>query len=87
MATHSRTGGRERKRGTAEKIERSADVNMIAAGMLHDMAALQPNERSQLGYKRAAKAVIALPLTVRDLVAAGTPVSYTHLTLPTICSV
>ena len=45
---------------------------MIAAGLLHDMAALQPNERSQLGYKRAAKAVIALPLTVGDLVAAGT---------------
>ncbi len=45
---------------------------MIAAGLLHDMAALQPNERSQLGYKRAAKVVIALPLTVGDLVAAGT---------------
>ena len=45
---------------------------MIAAGLLHDMAALQPNERSQLGYKRAAKAVIALPLPVGDLVAAGT---------------
>ena len=49
-----------------------ADINMTAAGLLHDMAALQPNERSQLGYKRAAKAVIALPLTVSDLVAAGT---------------
>ena len=72
MATHSRTGGRGRKRGTAKEIELSADVNMIAAGLLHDMAALQPNERSQLGYKRAAKAVIALPLTVGDLVAAGT---------------
>ena len=72
MATHSRTGERRRKRGTAEEIEPSADVNMIAAGLLHDMAALQPNERSQLGYKRAAKAVIALPLTVGDLVAAGT---------------
>jgi histidinol phosphatase-like PHP family hydrolase len=45
---------------------------MIAAGLLHDMAALQGNERSQLGYKRAAKAVIALPLPVADLVAAGT---------------
>ena len=45
---------------------------MEAAGLLHDMAALQPNERSQLGYKRAAKAVVALPATVADLVAAGT---------------
>jgi histidinol phosphatase-like PHP family hydrolase len=53
-------------------VDPLADINMIAAGLLHDMAALQPNERSQLGYKRAAKAVIALPLTVGDLVAAGT---------------
>ncbi len=45
---------------------------MTAAGLLHDMAALQGNERSQLGYKRAAKAVIALPLLVSDLVEAGT---------------
>ena len=45
---------------------------MSAAGLLQDMAALQPNERSQLGYKRAAKAVIALPVTVTDLVTAGT---------------
>ena len=47
-------------------------MNMRAAGLLHDMAALQGNERSQLGYKRAAKAVIALPLPLADLVAAGT---------------
>ncbi len=72
MATHSGTGGRRRKRGAGEDDQPLADVNMIAAGLLHDMAALQPNERSQLGYKRAAKAVIALPLTVGDLVAAGT---------------
>jgi histidinol phosphatase-like PHP family hydrolase len=45
---------------------------MVAAGLLQDMAALQGNERSQLGYKRAAKAVVALPLTVTDLVIAGT---------------
>jgi putative hydrolase len=36
------------------------------------MAALQPNERSQLGYKRAARAVSALPLAVSELVEAGT---------------
>ena len=45
---------------------------MTAAGLLQDMAALQPNERSALGYKRAAKAVIALPMPVSDLIAAGT---------------
>jgi histidinol phosphatase-like PHP family hydrolase len=45
---------------------------MAAAGLLQDMAALQGNERSQLGYKRAAKAVVALPVTVAELVAAGT---------------
>ena len=45
---------------------------MSAAGLLHDMAALQPNQRSQLGYKRAAKAVVALPVLVSDLVESGT---------------
>ena len=45
---------------------------MIAAGLLHDMAAVQGNQRSQLGYKRAAKAVIGLPLLISDLVEAGT---------------
>jgi histidinol phosphatase-like PHP family hydrolase len=44
---------------------------MIAAGLLHDMALLQPNERSQLGYKRAAKAVVTLPVLVSDLVSTG----------------
>jgi histidinol phosphatase-like PHP family hydrolase len=48
------------------------DQNMAAAALLHDMAALQPNERSQFGYKRAAKAIIGLPVSVADLVAAGT---------------
>ncbi len=45
---------------------------MAAAALLYDMAALQPTERSQFGYKRAAKAVIGLPVSVADLVAAGT---------------
>ena len=45
---------------------------MKGAGLLHDMAALQPNERSQLGYKRAARAVIALPVPLSQLVDAGT---------------
>jgi len=45
---------------------------MAAAALLYDMAALQPTERSQFGYKRAAKVVIGLPVSVADLVAAGT---------------
>jgi putative hydrolase len=48
------------------------DLNMSAAALLHDMAALQSTERSQFGYKRAAKAVIGLPVLVSELVAAGT---------------
>jgi putative hydrolase len=48
------------------------DVNLAAAALLYDMAALQPTERSQFGYKRAAKAVIGLPVSVADLVRAGT---------------
>jgi histidinol phosphatase-like PHP family hydrolase len=45
---------------------------MAAAALLYDMAALQPTERSQFGYKRAAKVVIGLPVSVADLVVAGT---------------
>jgi histidinol phosphatase-like PHP family hydrolase len=48
------------------------DLNFAAASLLYDMAALQPTERSQLGYKRAAKAIAGLPVSVADLVAAGT---------------
>lgn len=44
---------------------------MAAAALLYEMAALQPSERSQFGYKRAAKAIIGLPVSVGDLVAAG----------------
>jgi histidinol phosphatase-like PHP family hydrolase len=48
------------------------DVNLAAAALLYDMAALQPTERSQFGYKRAAKAIIGLLVSVADLVRAGT---------------
>jgi histidinol phosphatase-like PHP family hydrolase len=48
------------------------DLNMAAAALLHDMAILQSAERSQFGYKRAAKAIVNLPHSVADLVAAGT---------------
>lgn len=48
------------------------DLNLEAAALLNDMAALQPTERSRFGYKRAAKAIIYLSVPVSDLVAAGT---------------
>jgi histidinol phosphatase-like PHP family hydrolase len=48
------------------------DLNMIAAGLLHDMAALQGNQHAQRAYRRAARAVIGLPMPVSDLVQAGT---------------
>jgi putative hydrolase len=47
------------------------DLNMAAAALLYDMAALQSTDRSQFGYKRAAKAIVGLPVSVADLVAAG----------------
>ncbi len=47
------------------------DLNLRAAGLLYDMAALQPTARSQFGYKRAARAIVALPIPVADAVGAG----------------
>lgn len=45
---------------------------MVAVGLLYDMAELQSVERARFGYKRAAKAVVGLPVSVTDLVQAGT---------------
>ena len=59
------------KRKTAPAVEFD-DVNIRAAGLLYDMAALQGSERAQFGYKRAAKAIVGLPVLVSDLVEAGT---------------
>src|SRR4051812_50024962 len=80
LATHRRAAKRPlrppRRRVKADRIADAIiheDVNMAAAALLYDMAALQPTERSQFGYKRAAKAIIGLPVSVADLVAAGTP--------------
>ncbi|MGH8640049.1 MAG: hypothetical protein ACREUZ_23230 [Burkholderiales bacterium] len=70
--THSRTASKRRKTTGVRAAAIARDVNMEAAGLLHDMALLQPNERSQLGSKRAARAVVALPMLVTDLVEAGT---------------
>lgn len=77
MATHrsrGKSGGSGRGRARREWADAIVhdDPNMAAAALLYDMAALQPTERSQFGYKRAAKAIIGLPVSVADLVAAGT---------------
>jgi histidinol phosphatase-like PHP family hydrolase len=45
---------------------------MTAAVLLYDMAELQGVERARFGYKRAAKAVVGLPMLVSDLVEART---------------
>lgn len=65
MVTHSR-GQRNAKFPVAPE-----DHNLAAASLLQDMAILQQNERSRFGYKRAAKAIVALTSPVRDVVASG----------------
>jgi histidinol phosphatase-like PHP family hydrolase len=48
------------------------DRNIIAAGLLHDLAILQSSERSSFGYKRAAKAIAAgIDRSVVDLIDEG----------------
>ena len=63
LATH------KKRKATAEVVD---DVNVKVAALLYDMAALQPTERSSFGYKRAAKAIVGLPMSVAEVVAAGT---------------
>ena len=49
------------------------DRNIIAAGLLQDLAILQPSQRSAFGYKRAAKALAAgTERSVVDLIEEGT---------------
>jgi putative hydrolase len=49
------------------------DLNIVAAGLLHDIALVQSNERSRFGYKRAAKIIAgAIDRSVRDLIEEGT---------------
>ena len=50
----------------------SKDLNLAAAALLYDMAALQAADRSRFGYKRAARAIASLTVPVSELVAAGT---------------
>jgi histidinol phosphatase-like PHP family hydrolase len=82
LVTHRRTAKKvvraaKRTEGKAQPVSDEADsivhtdLNMAAAALLYDMAALQSTSRSQFGYKRAAKAIVGLPVSVADLVAAG----------------
>jgi histidinol phosphatase-like PHP family hydrolase len=49
------------------------DRNILAAGLLHDLALLQSSEQSSFGYKRAAKALAAgIDRSVTDLIDEGT---------------
>ena len=67
MATHN-----ARAQRSLEDIVR-ADRNIVAAGLLHDLALLQGSERSAFGYKRAAKALAAgIDRSVVDLIEEGT---------------
>jgi histidinol phosphatase-like PHP family hydrolase len=51
----------------------AADLNIIAAGLLQDLAILQPSERSRFGYKRAARALAAvIDRPIADLLEEGT---------------
>jgi histidinol phosphatase-like PHP family hydrolase len=75
LTTQPRARRKAQRGAPAEDVAESIvhdDLNMAAAALLYDMAALQPNERSQFGYKRAANVVIGLPVSVADLIAAGT---------------
>lgn len=67
----ARRSGRTVRIPTAADLIVNNDLNMAAASLLYDMAALQATERSQFGYKRAAKAIVGLPVSVADLVTAG----------------
>ena len=49
------------------------DLNIVAAGLLQDLAILQPSERSRFGYKRAAGALAAgIDRPIADLIEEGT---------------
>ena len=61
---------RRSRRSLVEEVRQ--DLNIVAAGLLHDMAGLQGSERSSFGYKRAAKALAAgIDRSVVDLIEEG----------------
>jgi histidinol phosphatase-like PHP family hydrolase len=64
--THSRS-----KRRAAPTLP--DDLNIVAAGLLSDLALIQPSQRSQFGYKRAARVLATgVDRDVRDLIKEGT---------------
>ncbi|MEO5894443.1 MAG: DNA polymerase/3'-5' exonuclease PolX [Vicinamibacterales bacterium] len=67
-----RRPGQRTEQSATHDPEVAPDINVTAAALLYDMAALQPTPRSQFGYKRAAKAIVNLPMLVSDLIEAGT---------------
>jgi putative hydrolase len=69
MAYKRSSAGRRRSVKSVTHID---DLNMRAAGLLYDMAELQSVERARFGWKRAAKAIVGLPVLVSDLAEAGT---------------
>jgi putative hydrolase len=73
VTTHSRRSKRKPalERAPARQADLE-DLNIRAVGLLYDMAELQTAERAKFGYKRAAKAVVGLPVQVSDLLEAGT---------------
>jgi histidinol phosphatase-like PHP family hydrolase len=55
------------------KDQVGSDLNIAAAGLLQDLAILQPSERSRFGYKRAAKALAAgIDRPIAELLEEGT---------------
>src|SRR5436190_14032459 len=67
MATQSRP----KPRSLVDLVR--ADRNIVAAGLLYDLAILQSSERSSFGYKRAAKALASgTDRSVVDLIEEGT---------------
>jgi len=49
------------------------DLNIVVAGLLQDLALLQPSERSRFGYKRAAKMLASgIDRPIAELIDEGT---------------
>jgi len=61
------------KPDAAPAVTRPPDLNVLAAGLLHDLAILQSSERSRFGYTRAAKVLAAgIDRSIADLIEEGT---------------
>jgi putative hydrolase len=55
--------------GHVEDVARGlADINAVVGGYLRDLAFAQPSQQQMFGYKRAAKAILALDTPLPDLI-------------------